>query len=431
MQMEHVVREKNDPYFKEIEQEIRRRTEEYKVLHEIAKILQNPVGLKNMLISALTNLVRFQELEVENKAGIFLTDPEEKVLRLFCTVGDFSQEFMDKESVIPYGACLCGKAAVSGEFLISNSCFSDSRHEHKFDGMTAHGHYIVPLKSGGDIIGVLFLYTDESPPWYARSQEILLSIGGLIADAIVSQRREEEIKNKNIQLKELNDLKNKFLGIASHDLRNPLYMIKTFSEALKDESLGEVNEKQKEVLGKIYNASNFMQGLLENLLDISKIESGKIDINKQAQDLNLTAKQQVDLSQLLGAKKNIKLHFDPASPLPAVAYDASAIMQVMGNFIGNAVKFSPLDSKVLITTEALENCIRFSVHDEGPGLSDEDQQLLFKEFQTLTARPTGGEKSTGLGLAICKKLIHLHDGSVGVSSQLGKGSTFYFTLPLE
>lgn len=427
--MGKVTREKDDPYFEEVEHEIRRRTEEYKVLHEIAKILQNPSDLKSMLTSALTNLVRFQELEVENKAGIFLTDPEKQVLNLFCTIGDFSQEFMEKESVIPYGACLCGRAAVSGEFLISNGCFSDSRHDHKFEGMTDHGHYIVPLKSGGDLIGVLFLYTDESPPWYARSQEILLSIGGLIADAIISKRREEEIRNKNIQLKELNELKNKFLGIASHDLRNPLYMIKTFSEALKDGTMGDVNEKQKKVAEKIHNASNFMQGLLENLLDISKIESGKIDINKQTQNLNLTAKQQVEISQLAAERKSITLHFDPVT-LKEIPYDTSAITQVMGNLIGNAVKFSPPDSKILITTEDLGDSIRFSVHDEGPGLSEEDQKLLFKEFQTLTARPTGGEKSTGLGLAICKKLIHLHEGQVGVSSKLGKGSTFYFTLPI-
>jgi signal transduction histidine kinase len=417
-----------DSYFKEIEQEIRRRTEEYKVLHEIAKILHSPDGLKDMLINALTTLVRFQELEVENKAGIFLSDPVNKVLRLFCTVGDFSPEFMEKEETINYGSCLCGKAAVSGELLISNSCFTDTRHEHKFDGMTAHGHYIVPLKSKGNLIGVLFLYTDESPPWYVRSQEILLSIGGLIADAIVSNRREEEITQKNVQLKELNDLKNKFLGIASHDLRNPLYMIKTFSEVLKEGTIGEVNERQKEISEKIYNASNFMQGLLENLLDISKIESGKIEINKESQDFNETARKQVEMNQLVADGKNIKLHFDPGT-IPSIPYDTSAITQVMGNFIGNAVKFSPSNSKVLITTENLENSIRFSVHDEGPGLSREDQQLLFKEFQTLSARPTGGEKSTGLGLAICKKLIHLHGGEVGVSSELGKGSTFYFSLP--
>ncbi len=422
--------DKKDPYFQEVENEIRRRTEEYKVLHEIAKILHSPEGLENMLTSALTTLIRFNELEVEHKAGIFLADPEKKVLRLFCTVGEFTAEFMEKEKEIPYGACLCGKAAVSGEFLISNSCFSDTRHEHKFDGMTAHGHYIVPLKSKQQMVGVLFLYTDENPPWYVRSQEILLSIGGLIADAILSSRREQEIREKNEQLKELNELKNKFLGIASHDLRNPLYLIKTFSEVLKDGTVGEINQKQKEISEKIFNASVFMQGLLENLLDISKIESGKIEINKERQDLNSTSKYQVEMSQLMADKKNIQLHFDPGE-IPEISFDTDAITQVMGNFLGNAVKFSPPNSKVLVTTEKLDKCVRFSVHDEGPGLSNEDQQLLFKEFQTLTAKPTGGEKSTGLGLAICKKLIHMHEGQVGVSSELGKGSSFYFTIPID
>lgn len=420
----------DDSYLKEVEHEIKRRTEEYKVLHEITKILQNPDSLKTMLKNALTVLVGFQELEVEHKAGIFLADPEKKVLNLFCTVGKFGDEFMEKEKVIPYGACLCGRAAISGDFLTSDSCFTDDRHEHKFENMTDHGHYIVPLKSDEEIIGVLFLYTDESPPWYIRSHEILVSIGGLIAGAIVSQRRENEIQEINIQLKELNELKNKFLGIASHDLRNPLYLIKTFSEVLKDGTFGKVNEKQKEGLQKIFNASNFMQGLLENLLDISQIESGKIDINKVLQDLNECAKQQVELISLLADKKNIEIHFDPGE-LPPVPYDTRAISQVLGNFIGNAVKFSPAGSKVLVTTEKLDDVVRLSVHDDGPGLSKEDQQLLFKEFQTLTARPTGGEKSTGLGLAICKKLIHLHNGQVGVSSELGKGSTFYFSIPLE
>ena len=192
------------------------------------------------------------------------------------------------------------------------------------------------------------------------------------------------------------------MGIASHDLRNPLYMIKTFSEALKDETVGELNERQKEISEKFFNASNFMQGLLDNLLDISKIESGKIDLNKKVQDLNLIVTQQVEMCRLLADKKNIKLNFD-LGDLPLISFDGSAITQVMGNFINNAVKFSPPDSKVLMTTELMENSIRFSVHDEGPGLSTEDQQLLFKEFQTLSARPTGGEKSTGLGLSICQK----------------------------
>jgi PAS domain S-box-containing protein len=239
-----------------------------------------------------------------------------------------------------------------------------------------------------------------------------------------------EIKEKNKQLMELNVAKNKFLGIASHDLRNPLYMIRSFSEILKDESVGKLNDKQKELLDKIFNSSNYMRSLLENLLDISKIESGKIDLDRKLNDLNLLAKTQYELSQLLANKKHIHLHFQPGD-IPSTLFDESAIVQAMGNFIGNAIKFSPPNTEVHILTKKVGNHVQFSVKDEGQGISDEDQKLLFGEFQKLSAKPTGGEKSTGLGLAIVKKIIHLHGGEVGVQSKLGKGSTFFFKLPIE
>jgi signal transduction histidine kinase len=412
------------------EEEIRRRTEEYKVLHEVAKILHNPGGLKEVLEKVLITLTQFKELEVEYKAGIFLADEENRVLRLFSTIGEFTQEFMDKEKEIPYGQCLCGRAAVSGEIVTSNNCFTDNRHDNKFEGMTAHGHYIVPLKSRDKMVGILFLYTDENPPVYARNQGILLSIGGLIGDAIVHREKEEQLLESNRKLKELNELKNKFLGIASHDLRNPLYSIRTFSDILKEGSVGEVNKKQKELLGKIFKASEFMKALLENLLDISKIESGKIELNIEVQDFNGITKQQIELNQLLADNKNIQIHLD-VDDIPAIGFDQNAIAQVMANFIGNAVKFSPPDSTIVVSTEHRGDHVGFTVCDEGPGLSEEDQKLLFKEFQTLSARPTAGEKSTGLGLAIAKKLIHLHGGQVGVFSELGNGSKFFFTLPLK
>ena len=412
------------------EQEIRQRTEEYRVLHEVARVLHNSQGLKLKLENTLKVLTQFKELEVEYKAGIFLVDEEKRVLRLYSTIGEFTDEFLEKEKEIPFGNCLCGRVAMSGEMIISESCFSDKRHENIFEAMTDHGHYIVPLKSQTKMIGVLFLYTDAHPPWYVRSQEILLSIGGLIGDAIVSHRREEQIVENNKQLKELNELKNKFLGIASHDLRNPLYLIRSFSEVLKDQVVGKVSPKQKELLEKIFNASNFMRALLDNLLDISKIESGKIELTKTVQDFNSIVKQQVELCQLFADKKNIDIDLKLAD-LPPISFDRDAMTQVVGNLVGNAIKFSPSDTKIIVGTENQGENIRFYVCDEGPGISEEDQKLLFKEFQTLSAKPTGGEKSTGLGLAITQKLIHLHAGQVGVQSQLGNGSTFFFTLPLQ
>jgi signal transduction histidine kinase len=414
----------------EAKEQIRKGTEEYRVLHNVAKALQSTEGTKKMLQEAMKAIVEYGELQVEYKAGIFLVDEENRVLNLFTWVGEFSDEFLESEKVVPYGECLCGRAAASGEMIISNNCFSDKRHDNIFEDMKAHGHYIVPLKSRNKLVGILFLYTDPDPPWFERSQEILLSMGSLIADAIEQRKAEEQIRTKNKELHELNDLKNKFLGIASHDLRNPLYLIRSFSEILIGESIGKVNEKQKRLLEKIFNSSEFMRALLENLLDISKIESGTIELEKTVQDINEITKKQMELFELLAEKKNTKLHLE-MEKIPPFAFDKNAVIQAIGNYIGNAIKFSPENINIYISTEIEDNKLKFSVRDEGPGISQADQKLLFGEFQTLSAKPTGGEKSTGLGLAIVKKLIKLHGGEVGVSSELGAGSTFFFTLPLD
>ena len=420
----------SEPLSAEAEEQIRKRTEEYRVLHNVAKSLQSTEGTEKMLQEAIKAIVEYGELKVEYKAGIFLADEESRVLNLYTWIGNFSDEFLESEKVVPYGECLCGRAAASGEMIISNNCFSDKRHDNQFKDMTAHGHYIVPLKSRNKLVGILFLYTDPDPPWFERNQEILLTMGSLIADAIEQRRGEEQIRKQNTQLRELNELKNKFLGIASHDLRNPLFLIRSYSEILIDGSPGSINEQQKKLLKKIFNSSDFMKALLENLLDISKIESGNIELEKKVQDFNEITKIQMELFQLLAQKKQIHLHLE-LGKLPPFAFDKNAVTQAIGNFIGNAIKFSPPDTNIYVLTENREGKARFSVRDEGPGISAEDQKLLFGEFQTLSAKPTGGEKSTGLGLAIVKKLVNLHGGDVGVSSELGKGSTFFFTLPMD
>lgn len=180
----------------ELEEQARLATEEYKVLHNVAKALHNTDTLQGMLNHAMEAITQFNELKVEYKAGIFLANHEKKSLNLFTTIGEFSDEFLEKDKAVPFGDCLCGRAAESGEMLVSNNCFSDDRHTRLFEDMTAHGHYIVPLKSREKLIGILFLYTHENPPWYERNQEILLSIGDLIADAIEHKRMEEKIKNQ-------------------------------------------------------------------------------------------------------------------------------------------------------------------------------------------------------------------------------------------
>lgn len=178
-------------------------TEEYRILHKVAQILQNPGELIEILKKTMKALTEFEGLQVENKAGVFLADDEEKVLRLLTTYGDFSDEFIEKEQIVPFGECLCGRAAVSGQLLMSESCYSDSRHERLFSDMTPHGHYIVPLKSFEKLVGILFLYTDTHPSWYQHSQEVLLSIGGLIANTIQRKQIDEELEHHRNNLEDI------------------------------------------------------------------------------------------------------------------------------------------------------------------------------------------------------------------------------------
>jgi len=280
--------------------------------------------------------------------------------------------------------------------------------------------------SSEDELGTLYSgFNDMLEKIEKRENELAEHRGNL--EGLV-EKRTLDLAKVISKLGDLNELKNKFLGIASHDLRNPIYVIRSYSEILKDCSLGPINEKQRKLLTKIFDNSEFMRSLLDNLLDISKIESGTITINKDQNDFNDLTINQIEIHQLLANKKNISLHFDQEEILP-LDFDKNAISQVMSNYISNAIKFAPLESHIYITTKNLSERVQFSVKDEGPGISNEDQKLLFGEFQTLSAKPTGGEKSTGLGLAIVKKLVTLHGGDVRVISEIGQGATFIFTLP--
>jgi len=232
------------------------------------------------------------------------------------------------------------------------------------------------------------------------------------------------------KLAELNQLKNKFLGIAAHDLRNPLTSIRGFSEILLSEEAGPVSAEQKEFLEIINKTSDEMLHLVNDLLDVSVIESGKLDLTMRFGSLKKILADRIRLLHAIAEKKNITVEANYGD-VPDVRFDASRISQVGDNLIGNAIKFSPNGSRVYVSLQQKERRLQISVRDEGPGLSSEDLQKLFGTFQKLSARPTGGEKSTGLGLAIVKKIIDAHQGEVWAESTPGRGATFSFNLPAE
>ncbi|MDA0691757.1 MAG: hybrid sensor histidine kinase/response regulator [Nitrospinae bacterium] len=244
------------------------------------------------------------------------------------------------------------------------------------------------------------------------------------------QRLMQALEAKNAKLAELNDLKNTFLGMASHDLRNPIAAIQGFSNLLLDHGKILPEETKKEFLQSIHKVSQDMLTLLEDLLNISIIESGKLNLHFQRSSLKQLVEERVRMYQVVADRKNITFHLD----IGAVAefdFDPNRISQVIDNLLTNAIKFSPSGKNIYISLEAKDNRAKFSVRDQGPGITAEDQDKLFKHFQKLKAKPTGNETSHGLGLAIAKRMVEAHKGQITVDSHSESGSTFSFEIPME
>ena len=231
------------------------------------------------------------------------------------------------------------------------------------------------------------------------------------------------------KLIELNELKNKFLGIAAHDLRSPLTSILGFSDILIDEEVGTITEEQKEFLEIINKTGKEMLTLINDLLDVSAIKSGKLELSLKPASLKKILEDRIRIYRIVAKSKEITLN-ESLSEIPEVLIDSNRIVQVIDNLISNAVKFSPSNSNIYIILGQKDNMIKVSVKDEGPGISEEDQTKLFGEFQKLSAQPTGGEKSTGLGLSIVKKIIQSHNGTIEVKSKVSHGSTFSFSIQI-
>lgn len=241
---------------------------------------------------------------------------------------------------------------------------------------------------------------------------------------------QRELTKKNIELEKLNEEKNRFLGIAAHDLRNPLNAIQMYSEFLSDEASEVLTPEQLEFVSIIHSSSQFMLRLVNDLLDVAKIESGKLELNLARTDLIDLIRHNVTLNNTMASKKNISIDFHYDQDIPVVLVDTAKIEQVLNNLIVNAIKFSNPGSVINVKVARSGKEAVISVKDQGQGIPDGEIDKLFKPFQRTSVRSTGGEDSTGLGLAIVRKIVMGHQGRVWVESEVGKGSTFYVALPL-
>ncbi len=259
----------------------------------------------------------------------------------------------------------------------------------------------------------------------AQYAEALDEISRLNNDLMETQR---ELLRKNAELQRLNEQKNRLLGMAAHDLRNPLHVIYAFSELLMDEG-DALDADLLEMVAVMRDSSAFMTRLVNDLLDVAKIESGELHLEREEVDLVELVERSVHLNRVLAGRKEIRLEFQPV-PLPKLRLDPNKIAQVFNNLFSNAIKFSYPGSRVQVTLEKREGEVIVSVVDEGQGIPEEDFEKLFKPYAKASVRSTDGEGSTGLGLVIVRKIVEGHGGEIWVESEVGEGSTFHVALPI-
>lgn len=242
---------------------------------------------------------------------------------------------------------------------------------------------------------------------------------------------QRELSKKNVELQRLNDLKNQFLGMAAHDLRNPLSVILAYSDFLRDEAQEQLTPDQLEFVEEIQASSQFMLALINELLNISVIESGRLQLNTELTDVGGLVSRVAQLNRRLADQKEILLQVElPSTPL-TMEIDALKIQQVLNNLLTNGIKFSHPKTQILVTTQIRDQVVEITVQDHGQGIPANELERLFKPFSRTSVRTTGGESSTGLGLVISRRIVEGHGGSIWVKSQVGQGSTFGFTLPFQ
>jgi signal transduction histidine kinase len=253
----------------------------------------------------------------------------------------------------------------------------------------------------------------------------------IVDDVTELEEQRINLKIQNEKLIELNNQKNIFLGTAAHDLRNPIGTIQTVGELLKD-SYDEMSPSElSSLLKMIADSSKFSLNLLNDLLDITKIESGKLDLRLEKRNYVEFLENMLKIYKAYAKTHNMEVNLVVKHKIPEFHFDDNKLEQVLNNLVNNAVKYSFAGNSVTITASLEEKSILTTVEDKGQGIPEDELPTIFEEFQRTSNETTNGERSTGLGLAIVKRIVEGHGGRIWVNSRFGKGSTFTFTLPLN
>ena len=303
-----------------------------------------------------------------------------------------------------------------------------AKASHEATGLRAI--LVVPMISDGEAIGSITTSFTEPGEFTEKQISLLNSFAAQAVIAIRNARLFREIQDKSRQLEIANQHKSDFLANMSHELRTPLNAIIGFSEVLVEKMFGEVNEKQLDYLKDIHSSGKHLLSLINDILDLSKIEAGRMDLDVADFDLRSALENAITLVKERAQRHGITLGLEVDPSLGSFRGDERKFKQILLNLLSNAVKFTPEGGKVDVAARPGAKAVEFSVTDTGVGIAAADQVLVFEEFKQVGTDYTRKAEGTGLGLALTKRFVELHGGTIRLQSVPGKGSTFTFTIPL-
>ncbi|MHB1345107.1 MAG: sensor histidine kinase [Thermoleophilia bacterium] len=410
----------------DLERELRRVQQSNRrltILDEVGRILGRIQDLEILLPRALGRVASFMEVDA-GMIVLFGKDGGEQRI-----VAQQALDEPDARALLGDGLPIAldpGKGA-----LVASD--NDGRWVQAVRSLRRHGHedfMAAPLRLGSEYLGNLYLFT-ATPNSFRRSDLALMdSLCSQLAIAIKNVAFTQELKEANEELMNLDQLKSDFLATMSHELRTPLTSIIGYSDMLLSGMTGEVTDKQRGFLRSILNSGEALLNLINDILDLTKIEAGKLELNLEPVDLRATLVSVLSVVKPRARDKSLQISTFLPTDLPPLWADTAKLGQILLNLLTNAIKYTPETGRVGIEARpTVDGLVEIRVNDTGIGISAEDIDRIFERFTQIDSSSTRAQGGTGLGLAITRDLIQLHGGTIRVQSQLGRGSSFIFTVP--
>jgi signal transduction histidine kinase len=430
-----VIAIENVRLFKELEArtaELTRSVGELKALGEVGQAVSSTLDLETVLSTIVS---RATQLAGMDGGSIWEYDELREEFHLHATErlpGELVEIF--RSTPIRRGEGALGRLAMVGEPVE----IEDFAHERSYrnelrETLIRCGYrsvLAVPLLREDHLLGALAVNRSSPGGFAPEVTELLKTFATHSALAIQNARLYREIESKSRQLEIANQHKSEFLANMSHELRTPLNAIIGFSEVLSERMFGEINEKQAEYIGDILESGRHLLSLINDILDLSKIEAGRMELELTDFDLASTIESTLILVRERAQRRGIVLGRTVDERLGIIRADERKVKQVLLNLLSNALKFTPEGGRIEVRGAALDGIAEISVTDTGVGIAAADQEAVFEEFRQVGTADKKVE-GTGLGLAISRKFIELHGGKIWVKSTVGRGATFTFTLPLR